>query len=1542
MIRGSFCVPVVAVILTFLEAEVSPFAKGNVQRGALAAPASATGVEGRRQQNQFVTDRRMSQLLAKAQAHLDGGRHSEAITALQYLLDQDRDFFINSGGDDQGQGRSVKSQALKLIGELPDAARRAYALEYGVTAQEMLDDAVARRDVDALQEVPRRYFHTKAGHEATYRLASYYLDHSEPLAAARHFERLRALPGAGNKWEPMLSLKTAVCWARAGARDRAARALNEFKEAHLGEQLVTLGGKDVPLFESGRHPIEWLAAVLGVLEPTGTAGEPNWQMFAGNPSRNAVSVPATPVADSSWAHSTVTPPNTYAAEPIHDIEAELEQLEAEQRGAGGLALPVAHPVVVNNAVIFRTPSNIRAVELSSGALLWETAAVDPSYEAYIEYRKQFVVNPRTQRSGLEIMLEQRAWRDATAGTLSSDGRRVYAVGDLAIINRVRNRVRGGQQMEPVEEVNKLTAFECSTGKVQWEIGGARSENALVLAGSHFLGAPLPLDGKLYCLAEESGEIRLVVIDPETGAWEWSQPLVLAHVSLAQYPIRRLAGISPSYGNGVLVCPTASGAVVGVDLAQRSILWGYEYDTNLPQKLFNRRAAIVRGGGSLFGVMELDAESRWLDSVPVVAGGRVLLTPRDSDDLHCLNLLDGTVEWKLPRGQNLYVATADREKVVVVGRTEVRALALDDGKEAWSQPTPIPMPTGRGIQAGRLYHLPLVTGEICTIDTGTGQVVARSDSRSGRVYGNLVAARGTMVSQSVDEVVGFQSLQDIRGQVAAKLDESPDDPQALALRGEMRLHQGEIEPGLADLRRAIELGADSRARRIAVETLLEGMRLDFAKYREAGDEIKGLIESPAQRARYLRLAAEGLHELNELEAAFGAYTELAGLSPAETQSDQITGSHTARGDRWVRPRVAKLYRQASLEIRRRMDAIARRQLESAAAADSAAPLRQFVSCFYDLPVADLARRALIERLDERESPLELEFLCNTLRRSGDERLAAFGTGRLALLLIRLKRTYGIDDLVQELATKWAKVVCLENQTGTELVERWRSDEEIAARLEVRADWPEMQLRAERSVVTAPSRRLIRSFHSSVAGRSYPVNFSGPRPSFLDNWMLEMDEPRQHLIARDPLGNEQWRFATNETGRTVPNPFFNYVRAHGHLVTAVFGNHFAVLDTLAPDDTPRLLWTGELQQLATGESASRGVQVGQIARAGGGNKVVLSDTFGRPLGSLGPIAEDYLCYQKGTRLIAADPLTGEVLWERREVARGSELFGDEEFVFVVPPGSRQAAILRAADGEEISSNRLPQIEERLITQGRYMLSSDTTAGNRTLSYVDLLSATPLWKHDFHADSEMTVVRNDEVAVLEPQGRFVVLGLEDGLIRVQTEVDPIDGVEELIVRRTHDRYVLLCRSRQHQQEGIRLASITPNDVLINGYAYGIDRNGGQLIWKTPVEQQAISLSQPEHLPFFVLMVRNYRVFRQGRIFSQSQQFSMLILDQRSGHVVYEQSGAERLAPYRVRIESDGKSFAVEFLRSVIEVAFTETPLGQPPLATESTRKHEPEGDD
>ena len=259
--------------------------------------------------------------------------------------------------------------------------------------------------------------------------------------------------------------------------------------------------------------------------------------------------------------------------------------------------------------------------------------------------------------------------------------------------------------------------------------------------------------QLFVLVEERGEIRLDVLAAADGGLLWSQPLAeldeeqIADTGRAQQ--RRLSGLSPSFAEGVLVCPTGSGALVAVDLATRTLLWASNYAVPAeqgPQVMrfgvrvqingLNGRGLIVNGQLGGAG----PAGGGWRDAAPILAAGRVILAAVESEKLLCLDLRSGSVAWEVPREQWLYVAGVVDGRVIVVGRNRVEALSLADGTRAWAKAVDLggASPSGCGIVTPTRLFLPTDAPEVVEIALADGSIAGRSPARSGVVPGNLVA------------------------------------------------------------------------------------------------------------------------------------------------------------------------------------------------------------------------------------------------------------------------------------------------------------------------------------------------------------------------------------------------------------------------------------------------------------------------------------------------------------------------------------------------------------------------------------------------------------------------------------------------------------------------------------------------------------------------------------------------------------------------------------------------------------------------------------
>ena len=525
-------------------------------------------------------DRTAKRRLELAKEMTESKRFGEAVRYLGSLLDSSEDYFFRPDASET-VFRSLKAESGRLIAALPPEGRESYELQFGAKARRMLDEASASGDPAALAEVSRRFFYTKAGAEAALLLARNHLDHGRPLAAALLLERLQATSEATGRFEPMLSMYLASSWLRAGMPEKAQVTLIALKNQRPPVEL-RIGGKPAKWFHDDSQALAWLQEKEGD-RPAALLAESgdDWLMYRGDARRNGMTRGGRPLLNPRWRVRVSHHP-------------EIEKLVAKKHesfiGQDVAALPSLHPLAVGNVVLMRNSRSLLAVDFETGKLIWEAEPfADDSFDQMI------AMSSPMQQAGQAPQqrnqwLEQRIWDDPTYGTLTSDGECVFFVEDLGVGPGGGPAVilpRGQRQASP-KTYNRLAARELKTeGKLKWEVGGPNGEDEPKLAEAFFLGPPLALQGRLYAMAEMKGqEIRLVVLSAKTGKLDWSQQLCVVEQNISQDPERRSGGASPSFSDGVLVCPTSAGAIVAVDLTSRSLLWGYQYPRG--QQIGNHR------------------------------------------------------------------------------------------------------------------------------------------------------------------------------------------------------------------------------------------------------------------------------------------------------------------------------------------------------------------------------------------------------------------------------------------------------------------------------------------------------------------------------------------------------------------------------------------------------------------------------------------------------------------------------------------------------------------------------------------------------------------------------------------------------------------------------------------------------------------------------------------------------------------------------------------------------------------------------------------
>ena len=698
------------------------------------------------------TNRDQARKLEAVRDYMQTGGWREVTQALQEILDHPQDYFIPVKRGPDTLWVSMRAEANRLLGSMPAKGKEVYEVLSGLRAANLLQAAKKANNTEGLAKVALHYFHTRAGAEATDLLGTHHLDRGRYLMAASCFRQLLERADVA----PASLFKASLAFRRSGDEAATARAWKLL--AAKAPDGLTVGENHIPLDELkkilDRKPEQVSAKT--------TAGD--WLMFRGHAGRAGLGHSPKPILESKWKQHTVHEANR------RWLDEAVQQMQNIRKPV----LPGSFPLAIGGKIIYRTQRGVKAVERTTGELTWESTLrggldspehIDTSDDIKVELdswlRSYLQPNP-TQNP--HILVENSA-----LGTLSSDGTRVFAVEDVAVPPFVFNNYfgRGGIMIRPgfgpQTEVsqkkfnrNQLVAIDIESGSMKWALG---REKDSIFQDSIFLGPPLPLGGKLYTLFEKEQELQLACLDPRTGKAAWTQPLVTFRKGIQMDFGRRAWAAHPAHAEGILICPSNSGAIVAVDLLTHSLLWAHAY-AQAPAAPAGQNVMINGKARFLMNRQPIPPRlaCNWKNSAPIIADGKVLITAPDATSVHCLNLRDGSLIWSKERSENdAYLAGVYQGKVLIVGNQSCRALNLADGTTAWNIITGLP--SGQGVAAGKLYYLPLRSGQgegpsICTLDLENGRIVNRIASPRNEVPGNLIYHQGFVISQTTTTVAAF--------------------------------------------------------------------------------------------------------------------------------------------------------------------------------------------------------------------------------------------------------------------------------------------------------------------------------------------------------------------------------------------------------------------------------------------------------------------------------------------------------------------------------------------------------------------------------------------------------------------------------------------------------------------------------------------------------------------------------------------------------------------------------------------------------------------
>ncbi|MDO4628733.1 MAG: PQQ-binding-like beta-propeller repeat protein [Planctomycetia bacterium] len=433
--------------------------------------------------------------------------------------------------------------------------------------------------------------------------------------------------------------------------------------------------------------------------------------------------------------------------------------------------------------------------------------------------------------------------------------------------------------------NRLACYDIRTGKLVWQL----EEDTLTAQGLMFLGSPLCIGETLYVIGERNGLVQLFALEKNSGKILWLQTLSLA---LPQ-GIREAIACTPQMCEGVLLCPTPNGVLVGVDSVTHTLRWGNVFIS--PDMMDSRHAYFEPSLASrIQGNLIYDnLDNREI----IVRGERAYFFTYKTSSLVCMNGTTGEILWNVQPAYG-YIATVDDKYVYVKTPQGFKIFQVEDGKELMSRLFMVGnLPTsGLGFMAGKDYFLSQNGNRVTRYSLADyeepekenparglpREIATRHDSGT---LGNLVPAGDFILSHNGVMLEAFVQKNAAPEYIKTLREKDADSPEALMVEATMFWDKGQ----LADAITLLEKGrpyTDELLKRAGLEFLKQStkqknvptlknkstpentaeQKMDIAEIDAELIKIYGWMETDEEKARFCQLAIQEMEKAERWEEA----------------------------------------------------------------------------------------------------------------------------------------------------------------------------------------------------------------------------------------------------------------------------------------------------------------------------------------------------------------------------------------------------------------------------------------------------------------------------------------------------------------------------------------------------------------------------------------------------------------------------------------------------------------------------------------------------
>ncbi|MGZ0166477.1 MAG: outer membrane protein assembly factor BamB family protein [Planctomycetales bacterium] len=1379
---------------------------------------------------------------------------------------------VNESAEQSQEYRDGRSVIESLLLELPADSLNSYRRQAEPLARAQFLKAARDSDFESLRALPSHFPLTDAARDSLRFLAAWHLDRQEFAAADAVARRLAGLSGLSP------------------THIEAARRIVDLCDVKLAEKRTVRASTEAVSDARRKLPIR------AKLFPSLT--QPDWQVDSG----------------------------------LNDEAATLTRHALHEHFEQSIPiLPRAQPLVVDGVVVLRSLTQVSAHDLGNGQLLWSSESISEAGQS---------ASRLTMNLSLQELMSQKLARglqvDSLQSRLSTDGERVFTVesgaGVMPDQGSPRSTLLNGSNYQSQTQ-NRIVARHIRTGKVEWNLTAdsilaaipeviRNAEDGGKIGDIYFCGLPLPVDRNVLGLVQVGDSLRVYAANRSTGQLDWSFDIAeVPRLSPADSDWRSL-DCRVTLVDGVLVCPTGAGLLIGVDLGTRTVIWSRRYSradtplevTRLPFAPARPQRPWWHGwrDNKLLRVTAARSTTHGQNSPPHVDDSILIAAGPDTEGLSAIDPLSGRRLWSLAVESPVDLIS-NGDCIVILSRHSVSAVDTASGKVIWKAPCREPVgtgytlsiPTDTGSKTRSTYHVfPVRGGSLLAVNCDDGAMLESVD-RLQSLSGCLVSAGDRIVSLNPDRLSTWSMLSAIpdRGSIGDAPEPTPEEEDSIDNAIDRAAFERSCGSFAEATSRLKKLDGSSRVKRQLWKTLLawiDSRMLSPERISGVVTEAEVLVgeSSIAELIELRHAAARAAASAVDPVASLRFYAKLQSLNPSgEPRFLKPEPLRSVRHDRLVQGEVLDL-------LAGREDAIGARLTQefselSQAASESRDPfaLQRFTRQWGQLPMVAARNLDDRSRIGMRFGQKLLSLLA--VADSSDRDVSFDASGKLAELY--KSRSYDRDATAVR-RTLQRRGFDVDSLPDAKVAgSPWNSGlVTISEHAEQNLDTTFIPVPVKCSPGTLFDRLNVainpRSSRNDTILRFYGDGFSG-------SWQTVLP------TSASPL-------------KSVGRMYRGW--GIGHLLVLQLGAELFGISPFDGSGEPRVqrLWSVDMANGNRQEDHEYAPAVTGFAE----EQLTMLDAFGRPIAKVGPVRAGYLCFQTRGKLVCLDTSTGQRLWQRYELPRQAICSGDGQHIYLTQPREDRVTVLRIVDGATVSKFRFSdaagfrgtilRVSGSTVLVGERSPDSTKHPGALRISIlaaVNLQSASAEWSIDVDPDSTVFAVGPDRLGILQTSGQLQIIDSGSGKEISSLNVERPEQIKAVHVSSDASTHV------------IALSEIAES-AFLNGRSAGGRRNPsvtGQLVvidsvtarlkWQRPVDRIRFLLEQPKNVPSLVLS------YRRSRSSGTEATDSVLhVINRETGEDILNRRGASSASDFTFEPHADQNRLSIRLARKSIRLTF------------------------